>query len=77
MNPMNVLRMAKAMNIEVKNVLLVGCEPETLGGDEGQMGLSPPVEAAVDEAVKLVESSGEPDPERGRARCRSWSPNMV
>ncbi len=56
MNPMNVLRMAKAMNIEVKNVLLVGCEPETLGGDEGQMGLSPPVEAAVDEAVKLVES---------------------
>jgi len=56
MNPMNVLRMAKAMNIEVKNVLLVGCEPETLGGEEGQMGLSAPVEAAVDEAVKLVES---------------------
>jgi hydrogenase maturation protease len=56
MNPMNVLRMAKAMNIEIKNVLLVGCEPETLGGEEGQMGLSAPVEAAVDEAVKLVES---------------------
>ena len=30
--------------------------PETLGGEEGQMGLSEPVEAAVDEAVKLVES---------------------
>ena len=56
MNPMNVLRMAKAMNIEIKNVLLVGCEPETLGGEEGQMGLSAPVEAAVDEAVKLVAS---------------------
>jgi hydrogenase maturation protease len=56
MNPMNVLRMAKAMNIEVKNVLLVGCEPETLGGEEGQMGLSAPVDAAADEAVKLVES---------------------
>ncbi len=56
MNPMNVLRMARAMNIEVKNVLLVGCEPETLGGEEGQMGLSTPVAAAVDEAVKLVES---------------------
>jgi hydrogenase maturation protease len=56
MNPMNVLRMARAMNIELKNVLLVGCEPETLGGEEGQMGLSAPVEAAVDEAVKLVES---------------------
>jgi hydrogenase maturation protease len=56
MNPMNVLRMARAMNIEVKNVLLVGCEPETLGGEEGQMGLSAPVDGAVDEAVKLVES---------------------
>jgi len=56
MNPMNVLRMARAMNIEVKNVLLVGCEPETLGGEEGQMGLSAVVEAAVDNAVNLVES---------------------
>jgi hydrogenase maturation protease len=56
MNPVSVLRMARAMNIEVKNVLLVGCEPETLGGEEGQMGLSAPIEAAVDHAVKLVES---------------------
>lgn len=56
MNPVSVLRMARAMNIEVKNMLLVGCEPETLGGEEGQMGLSAAVEAAVDEAVKLVES---------------------
>ena len=56
MNPINVLRMARAMNIEIKNVLLVGCEPETLGGEEGQMGLSAAVEAAVDRAVKLVES---------------------
>jgi hydrogenase maturation protease len=55
MNPVTVLRMARAMNIEVKSVLLVGCEPETLGGEEGQMGLSAPVEAAVEEAVKLVE----------------------
>ena len=56
MNPANVLRMARAMNIEVKNLLLVGCEPETLGGEQGQMGLSPSVEAAVGEAVKLVDS---------------------
>jgi hydrogenase maturation protease len=56
MNPINVLRMARAMNIEIKNVLIVGCEPETLGGEEGQMGLSAAVEAAVDHAVKLVES---------------------
>jgi hydrogenase maturation protease len=56
MNPMNVLRMARAMNIEMKKVLLLGCEPATLGGDEGQMGLSAPVEAAVEGAVKLLES---------------------
>ena len=56
MNPVSVLRMARAMNIELKNVLLVGCEPETLGGEEGQMGLSASVEMAADEAVKLVES---------------------
>jgi len=56
MNPVSVLRMARAMNIEVKNVLLVGCEPQTLGGEEGQMGLSAPVEAVVDNAVRLIES---------------------
>jgi len=56
MNPMNVLRMARAMNIELKNVLLVGCEPETLGGEEGHMGLSAPVETAVEDAVRLVQS---------------------
>ena len=55
MNPVSVLRMARAMNIEVKNVLLVGCEPESLGGEEGKMGLSPPVEAALEEAVQLLE----------------------
>ncbi len=54
MNPMNVLRMAAAMNGRVNKVLLVGCEPATFGGDEGQMGLSDTVEAAVDEAVKMV-----------------------
>jgi len=56
MNPMNVLRMASAMNGGLKQILLVGCEPATLGGEAGHMGLSEPVEAAVDEAVKVVAS---------------------
>ena len=56
MNPLNVLRMATSMGGELKRVLLVGCVPETLGPEEGQMGLSEPVTAAVDEAVKLVDS---------------------
>src|SRR5579859_2262797 len=54
LNPMNVIRLAKAMNAPIKKMLLVGCEPETLGGEEGAMGLSAPVEAAVDVAVKQV-----------------------
>jgi hydrogenase maturation protease len=56
MTPATVLKMAWAMNIELKNILVVGCEPQSLGGEEGRMGLSSPVEAALDEAVKLVES---------------------
>lgn len=56
MNPMNVLRMAKSMNGPMRRILLVGCEPATLGGEEGRMGLSEPVEAAVNEAIRLVES---------------------
>ena len=55
MNPMNVLRMATAMHGPLKRVLLVGCEPASFGGDDGQMGLSVAVQAAVQEAVKVVE----------------------
>jgi hydrogenase maturation protease len=56
MNPVNVLRMAAGMGAQLKRILLVGCVPATLGPEEGQMGLSEPVAAAVDEAVKLVAS---------------------
>jgi hydrogenase maturation protease len=56
MNPMKVLAMVKAMGGGFKRILLVGCEPETFGPEEGQMGLSRPVEAAVIEAVVVVES---------------------
>jgi hydrogenase maturation protease len=56
MNPVNVLRVAASMGGKLRRVLLVGCEPESLGGDEGYMGLSAPVEAAVDETVEVVES---------------------
>jgi hydrogenase maturation protease len=54
MNPVNVLRMAVAMNAPLKRVLLVGCEPATFGSEEGKMGLSREVEAAVDEAVQVI-----------------------
>jgi hydrogenase maturation protease len=56
MNPLNVLRLAQSMGRPLKRILLVGCEPGTLGPEEGQMGLSEPIEAAVEDAVKLVEA---------------------
>jgi hydrogenase maturation protease len=56
MNPMNAICMARAANAPTRRILLVGCEPETLGGEEGAMGLSASVEAAVDVAVKQITS---------------------
>lgn len=56
MDPIKVLRLAAAMGGPLKRVLLVGCEPATLGGEDGHMGLSEPVEKAVDEAVKRIEA---------------------
>jgi len=56
MNPISVMRMATSMAGQLKKILVVGCVPATLGPEEGQMGLSEPVAAAVDEAVKVVDS---------------------
>jgi hydrogenase maturation protease len=56
MNPVSVLRMAKGMNAQLKRVVLVGCEPASLGGEEGQIGLSEPVQAALEEAVAVIRS---------------------
>ncbi len=54
MNPMNVLRLANTMGPISSRIVLVGCEPLTLGGEAGEMGLSGPVSAAIDDAVALV-----------------------
>jgi hydrogenase maturation protease len=56
MDPLNVLRTARSMGAEFKKLLLVGCEPAELGGEEGLVGLSEPVKAAIPEAVNLIES---------------------
>ena len=56
MNPLKVLSMVKSMGGQFKKILLVGCEPATFGPEEGQMGLSEPVAAAVDDAARIVES---------------------
>ncbi len=59
MDPVKVLRMVRSMGGQFHRVLLVGCEPQSFGLEEegeGRIGLSGPVEAAVGEAVRLIES---------------------
>jgi hydrogenase maturation protease len=56
LDPARVLRMVNAMDGRCRRIVLVGCEPETLGDEiEGRMGLSAPVTAAVDEALQVIE----------------------
>src|SRR5579872_935260 len=48
MDPLRVLAFARSMGAELKNIRIVGCEPETFGPEnEGMMGLSPSVESAL------------------------------
>lgn len=56
MNPMNALRLVKSMGGEPGRVMIVGCEPADLGSEEGKLGLSDVVLAAVEEAIALIES---------------------
>jgi hydrogenase maturation protease len=56
MDPLQVLRSVKRMGIGPRRILLVGCEPGDLGGEEGRMGLTPEVAASVSEAAEIVES---------------------
>jgi len=67
MDPVSVLRLAKSMGPVSSRILVVGCEPENLGGDEGEMGLSAPVAGAIEEAVRLVEKLIARLQERGKA----------
>jgi hydrogenase maturation protease len=55
MDPARVLNLATSMGTISAKVLVVGCEPHDFGDElEGRMGLSSPVQAAVDEACNTV-----------------------
>ena len=57
MNPMRVLALARSMGAKIKNVRIVGCEPETpLLSDSETIGLSPRVSGAIPKAIELIES---------------------
>ncbi len=65
MDPFKVLAYARTLGARPVKTLLVGCEPAPLGEEgegesapqylEMQMGLSEPVQAAVEEAVRMID----------------------
>ena len=57
LHPAQVLKLARLYGTLPDHIFLVGCEPLTVAfSDEGQLGLSPPVQANLEEAIKLIES---------------------
>jgi hydrogenase maturation protease len=60
MDPVKVLAYARTLGARPIRTLLVGCEPSVISGNEDymdlQMGLSEPVQAAIDGAVKMIDS---------------------
>jgi hydrogenase maturation protease len=58
MNPSNVLRMVKSLGgPAASQILIVGCQPADLGSyEEGKLGLSDAVAAAVEDAAALIET---------------------
>jgi hydrogenase maturation protease len=56
MNPVNALKMAQSVGPVTAKIYLVGCEPAKLEGDDGEIGLSEPVQRAVPQAIGLIEA---------------------
>src|SRR5918995_477270 len=66
MDPVKVIRLARALGTRPARTVVIGCEPQVIPGrrggsethpyDDMLMKLSEPVRAAVEEAAKLVES---------------------
>ena len=56
MDPVRVLNLAASMGTISAQVLVLGCEPHDFGDEmEGRMGLSTPVQAAIEEASNMIE----------------------
>jgi hydrogenase maturation protease len=60
MDPLKVLAFARTLGARPIHTFLIGCEPVPLNESEDhvemQMGLSEPVRASLDEAVKMIDS---------------------
>jgi hydrogenase maturation protease len=68
MNPLRVLQLVRSLGGKPGGLRVVGCEPAVLDVEEGAMGLSEKVQAAVAPAIAIIESliheilQGTPDP---------------
>ena len=54
LGPVQVLRLVQSLGGEIARLYLVGCEPAILETEDGQIGLSEPVQAAVPDAVEMI-----------------------
>lgn len=54
MNPLAALEMVRSMGGTPPRIIVVGCEPDETGGQDGVMGLSDKVAAAVHDATRTV-----------------------
>jgi hydrogenase maturation protease len=54
LGPVQVLRLVQSLGGEIARLHLVGCEPAVLETEDGQIGLSEPVQAAVPHAVDMI-----------------------
>jgi hydrogenase maturation protease len=55
LTPEHVLRLVASLGGEAPRVRVIGCEPGSLGDEDGAMSLSEPVRCAVAEAARMAE----------------------
>ena len=54
MDPVQAIRLAKSLGDIPQRLLVVGCEPADLGGEDGAIGLSAEVENAIETAIEAI-----------------------
>jgi hydrogenase maturation protease len=81
MNPVRVLQLVHSLGGQPGRLYLVGCEPAVLETEEGAMGLSEKVQAAVAPAIEMIETlireileeAGNPAPVAQKVETKSIS----
>jgi hydrogenase maturation protease len=54
LDPVQVLRLVQSLGGQIGRLYLVGCEPAILEREDGEIGLSEPVQTAVPQAVEMI-----------------------